>query len=460
VARTSGALIQGVLMRTSVSSATWLPDARVLIAAFGLTVLAGVLLGLVPGVLLERGDISRTLRGGARAGRPADSRLRSGLLVAQAALSVILLVGAALFVRSLEAVNTMRMGYDADRVLHVTRVIRGPWPGEEAVKALRETLLTTARSLPGVESVAWVSSAPFISTSNTDLFVEGIESTRALGAFTYQATTADYFKTMGTRILRGRGLTDDDRKDAPNVAVVSESMARVLWPRRDAIGQCMRVFAESAPCTTIVGIAEDMVQRDIAGSERYHYYMPIEQFTRTSGNGMVLRLTGDPDREAESIRKALQRVIPGDSYVVTRPLSGIVEDATRSWRMGATMFMGFGSLALVVAAVGLYGAISYRVNGQAREMGVRVALGAQRRDLMRLIVGHAARIGLSGVAVGTLIALAASRWIQPLLFRQSAVDPAVYATVAVAMVAVAVAASALPALRASNADPNSALRSE
>ncbi|MBX7184639.1 MAG: ADOP family duplicated permease [Vicinamibacteria bacterium] len=460
VARTGGVLVQGVLMRTPISSTTLLPDPRVLIAALGLTVVAGVLLGVVPGALIDKGDISRTLRGGARAGRPADSRLRSGLLIAQAALSVILLVGATLFVRSLAAVSTMRMGYDVDRVLHVSRVIRGPRPDEDALKALHETLMTTARSLPGVESAAWVSSAPFISTSNTDLFVEGVESTRALGTFTYQATTSDYFKTMGTRILRGRGITDEDRKDAPNVAVVSESMARVLWPGRDAIGQCMRVFAESAPCATVVGVAEDMVQREIAGPERYHYYMPIDQFTRTSGNGMLLRLTGDPGREAESIRKALQRVIPGDSYVVTRPLRGIVEDATRSWRVGATMFTAFGFLALAVAAVGLYGAISYRVNGQAGEMGVRVALGAQRRDLMRLIVGHAARIGASGVVVGSAVALAASRWIQPLLFRQSAIDPMVYAAVGIAMVAVAVAASALPALRAAKADPNTVLRAE
>jgi predicted permease len=460
VVQTGGTLIRGVLMRTPMASSSFLPDSRVLLAAFTLTLIGGVILGLVPGLLLEKGDISRTLRGAVRGGRASDSRIRSGLLIAQAALSVVLLVGAALFVRSLDAVSTMRMGYDVDRVLHVSRVIRGAWPGDEALNAMRDTLVSTARSLPGVESAAWISSAPFISTSNTDLFVEGIESTRALGTFTYQATTADYFKTMGTRVLRGRGLADDDRKEAPGVAVVSESMARILWPGKDAIGQCMRIREENAACTTVVGIAEDMVQREIGGSERYHYYLPLQQFTRTSGNGMVLRLTGDPAREAESIRKALQRVVPGDSYVVTRPLRQIVDDATRSWRMGATMFLAFGSLALIVAAVGLYGAISYQVNGQAREMGVRVALGAQRRDLLRLIVGHAARVGMSGVVAGTLIALAASRWIQPLLFRQSALDPTVYGAVAVTMIAVAVAASAVPALRASNADPNSALRSE
>src|SRR5262249_49246129 len=152
-----------------------------------------------------------------------------------------------LFVRSLDAVKTMRIGYDTDEVLYVSRIIRGPWPGDEAVRAMRDSLMEAALSHPAVVSAAWVSSAPFVSTSNTNLFVEAVVSTRAIGVFTYQATTVDYFKTMGTRITRGRAFTIDDRKDAPPVAVVSDSMARALWPGRDPIGQCMRVFAETAP---------------------------------------------------------------------------------------------------------------------------------------------------------------------------------------------------------------------
>jgi predicted permease len=437
-----------------------LADARTLLIGLAVTVTAGIAIGLVPSLLLERGDISRTLRGGARGGRTHGSRLRTCLLVIQAALSVVLLVGAALFARSLDAVREMRMGYDADRVLYVSRIIRGPWPGEEAVRVMRDALVQRAQALPVVEAAAWVSSAPFVSTSDTDLFVEGIESTRGIGVFTYQATTIDYFKTMGTRILRGRGFAIDDVKDAPNVAVLGESMARVLWPGKDAIGQCMRVFSERAPCTTVVGIAEDMVQRDLASAERYHYYMPIDQFTRTSGNGMLLRLKGDPAREAESIRKALQGVITGDSYVVTRPLRNIVTAAQLSWRMGATMFMAFGVLALIVAGVGLHGAISYGVTQRRHELGVRVAIGAQRRDLLRLIVAQTARVGLAGILLGSALALAAGPWIEPLLFRQSATNPVVYLAVSVVMMTVALGASALPALRAAAADPSTSLRSE
>jgi hypothetical protein len=290
--------------------------------------------------------------------------------------------------------------------------------------------------------------------------VAGIDSVGRLGEFTYQATTPDYFRTMGTRIVRGRGLAAEDREGAPAVAVVGESMALALWPGQDAIGQCFRMRSDTVPCTTVVGIAEDMVQRDIAGSRRYHYYLSIDQFTRTWGNGMVLRLRGDPAREAEGVRQALQRVIPGASYVTVRPLRGIVDDAQRSWRLGATMFVAFGVLALAVAGVGLYGVIGYDVAQRMHELSVRVALGARRLDILRLVVRHSIALTLAGTVLGTVAALLVSRWIQPLLFRQSATDPLVYGAVAALLIVVALAASALPALRATKADPNAALRAE
>jgi ABC-type antimicrobial peptide transport system permease subunit len=201
-----------------------------------------------------------------------------------------------------------------------------------------------------------------------------------------------------------------------------------------------------------------MVQGDITGTRRYHYYLPIEQFTRTWGIGMLLRLRGDPGAEAESIRAALQRVMPGASYVRVRPLREIVRDAQRSWRLGATMFGAFGLLALVVAAVGLYGVIAYGVTQRMHELGVRVALGARRADILTLVVGQSVRFACWGVALGVALALLPSRWIQPLLFRQSATDPAIYLGVATTMILVALAASAIPAIRAARADPSRALR--
>jgi len=460
VAQWAGAAIRGMLITTPAAPVQVFTSWRTLGVTVGLAIATGVVVGLVPSLLQGRGDLARTLRGGVRGGMSEGARLRASLLVAQATLSVVLLVGAALFVRSLEAVKAMPMGYDADRVLLVNRIIRGTVLDDSAQHSMRRLLLATAQSLPGVESAAWVSSAPFVSTSNTNLFVSGIDSVGRLGTFTYQATTADYFRTMGTRILRGRGLMPDDRAGAPNVAVVSESMAKVLWAGRDAIGQCFRMRSDTMPCTTVVGIAEDMVQRDIGGTQRYHYYVSIDQYTRTWGNGMVLRLRGDPVLEGENVRKALQRVMPGASYVTVQPLGGIVQDARRSWRLGATMFVAFGVLALVVAAVGLYGVIGYSVTQRMHELGVRVALGAQRSDILRLVVGQGVRLTLAGTSLGVLAAGFASRWIQPLLFRQSATDPLVYGGVGATMIIVSLAASALPAFRAAEADPNTALRVE
>jgi predicted permease len=378
----------------------------------------------------------------------------------QAALSVVLLVGAALFVRSLDAVKSLPMGYDADRVLLVNRIVRGTALDDTTQRSLRRVLLSTAQSLPNVESAAWVSSAPFVSTSNTSLYVPGIDSVGRFGTFTYQATSADYFRTMGTRMVRGRGFTTEDRAGSPAVAVVSESMARVLWPNQDAIGKCFRMRSDTMPCTTVVGVAEDMVQRDISDPQRYHYYVSIDQYTRTWGNGMLLRLRGDPKLEAEPIRKALQRVMPGASYVTVQPLGEIVQNAQRSWRLGATMFVAFGVLALVVAAIGLYGVIGYNVTQRMHELGVRVALGAQQPDILRLVIGHSVRLALAGVAGGTVVALLSSRFIQPLLFHQSATDPVIYAALGAIMIVVALAASGLPAYRATRADPNAALKSE
>jgi predicted permease len=462
VAQWAGAAIRRLLITTSTphGDATLLTDGRTLGVTLALAVATGVLVGLVPSLLQRRGDLAGTLRGGVRGGMSEGARLRAALLVVQGALSVALLVGAALFVRSLQAVRAMPMGYDAEHVLLVSRVLQGDVFDDSLQTALRRELLATAQSLPGVEHAAWVSSAPFVSTSSTDLFVPGIDSVERLGTFTYQATTPDYFRTMGTRILRGRGLTAEDRQGAPAVAVVSESMARVLWPGQDALGQCFHMRSDTLPCTTVVGIAEDMVQRDLTAAQRYHYYVSIDQYTRTWGNGMLLRLRGDPALQAESIRRALQRVIPGASYVTVQPLRDIVQDARRPWRLGATMFVAFGVLALVVAAVGLYGVIGYDVTQRQHELGVRVALGAQRWNILRLVVGRSVRLALVGTAVGALVAALGGRWLQPLLFRQSAADPLVYGAVGGAMLVVALAASALPALRAARADPNGALRVE
>ena len=459
VAQWGGLAIRRLLIASEGASVDVMTDWRTLGVAVGAAMVAGLLTGLAPALLSGRGDLARSLKTGPREGTYHRSRTRATLLVLQGALSVVLLVGAGLFVRSLGNVKAMRMGYDAEPLLLVTRNMRGMDMSDSARAQLGRTLLAAAQEIPGVESAVWMSSVPFWSTSSTNLYVPGIDSVRKLGRFTYQTATTDYFSTMGTRILRGRGFTEADRANAPMISVVSDGMAKVLWPGKDALGQCMRVRADTMPCTTVVGIAEDMVQGDLTSDKKYQYYLPLEQAS-PGGGFVMLRMRGNPAAQQEAVRKAMQRVMPGQSYVTTKPFIEIVDQQRRSWQLGATMFVAFGVLALVVAAVGLYGVIGYNVTQRMHELGVRVALGAQARDILRLVVGQGVRFGLAGVALGTLLAYAASRWLEPLLFQQSPRDPVVYTAVGAVLVLVALAASGAPAVRASRADPNTALRSE
>jgi putative ABC transport system permease protein len=437
-----------------------LTDWRTLGVATLIALLAGLLTGLAPALVAARGDLAGSLKAGAREGYSHRSRTRSALLIGQGALSVVLLVGAGVFVRSLERVKAMRLGYDVEPVLLAWPNLRGAHLEQAEQIALGRKVLAAAQAIPGVEHAAWVGSIPFYSTSGTGLYVAGIDSVRKLGRFTYQNATADFFPTMGTRVVRGRPFTAQDRAGTPRVAVVSESMARVLWPGRDALGQCMRVGADTMPCTTVIGIAEDAIQRSLIDDKRFHYYLPLEQFREQEGFALLLRMKGDAPGQAESVRHQLQTLMPGQSYMTVRPLQQVVDAQRRSWRFGATMFVAFGALALLVAAVGLYGVIAYNVAQRMHELGVRIALGARSGNLIRLVVSQGLRFALTGVVLGIALALLTAKWVQPLLFQQSARDPVVLALVAALLLVVALLASSIPARRATRADPNAALRAD
>jgi putative ABC transport system permease protein len=463
------AALRGLLLRNA-STTTLFSDWRTIATAIACALLAGVLTSVGPALLAVRGDLAVTLRAGVREGTYQRSRMRSALLILQGALSVILLVGAGLFVRSLDNVRSMHLGWDPAPVLIVTPNYRGFQMDTIARVAFRRRLLAAAQSIPGVEYAARVNGLPF-GTSTVDLHVQGIDSVQRLGRFNYQTTTPDLFKVLGTRIVRGRPLTSADREGAPPVAVVSESMSRVLWPGRDPIGQCLQVGGETAPCTTVVGVAEDAVQSSITDSERFLYYLSDEQplFDPVTnrvggvrpGNRIFLRMAGNnPSAYAEQVRSAMQRMMPGQGYVTVSPLEDLVNTQRRSWQLGATMFVAFGVLALLVAAVGLYGVIGYNVAQRMHELGVRIALGAQSHDIARLVVGQGMSFAAAGVVLGLGVAVSAARWIQPLLFDESATDPLIYGGVGVLIVVVALVASAVPTVRATRADPNTALRSE
>ena len=441
-----------------------LTDPRAFGVAFAAALLAGLATGVAPLLLAGGNDLTDALKAGERAGTHHPSRLRSTLLVLQGALSVVLLVGAGLFVRSLGNVGEMHLGYDADRVLMFDWERRGtPMDSTDRVM-LRRRLLETARAIPGVEQATEATSVPFSrGTSISVLEVPGIDSVSRLGRFTFQVAGADYFSVIGTRILRGRPFSADDRASSPPVVVVSQAMADVLWPGQDALGRCMHIDVRGArpdtmPCTTVIGVAENAVH-DPVEDYPLRYYLPAEQVD-LGGTLLLLRMRPGQTSSAEGVRRALQAVMPGLSYITAQRARELIQDKRRSWLLGATLFTGFGVLALVVAAVGLYGVISYNVGQRMHELGVRVALGAQSADVVRLVVGQGIRFAVVGLAAGIGLAFAAAPRIQPLLFQQSATDPVIYGLVTAVLLLVAIAACAMPALRATRADPNSALRAE
>ena len=458
-AQSGGAVLRAMFL-TEPGTVSVIGDGRTLAFAGLAAAVVGVLIGLVPALQAGRSALAPSLKAGAREGTYQRSRARTLLLVFQGALSVVLLVGAGLFVRSLQNVRAVDLGFDVDPVLLVGPNLRGLQlsPPERAQLARR--LVEEARSMPEVESAARGISVPFWSTESLGFTVPGVDSVRKLGRFFIQMASADYFRTMGTRIVRGRPITEADRAGGQLVAVVSEGMAAALWPGQDAIGKCIMLRGiTSPPCRTVVGIAENIRQNSLTESQKLQWYLPIEQM-RPEEAGVFVRTRGDASAHAEVVRRRLQRLMPGSGYVTVMPMREVMDPRHRSWELGATMFVVFGGLALVLAAIGLYSVIAYAVAQRTPEIGVRIALGASSHDVLRMVLGQGLRYAVTGIVIGGAIAIWASKWVGPLLFSVSAKDPSVYAIVVAVLLGAAIVASMVPALRAARVDPNVALRAE
>ena len=458
LAQAGGRLLQTLLIPDAAPGRV-AADGRTLVFTTATVLLVGILTGIVPASHDRRRDLASGLLSSSRSGTRDRSAMRVTLLVLQVAMSVVLLVGAGLFVRSILAVRSLHLGYDVDGILVAEPQLRNESPTLAELGSLRHRLLERAQSLPSVAAASLVTTVPFYQSSSGPIFVPGLDTSTVNrhGEFTRQYGSPDYFATAGTRIVRGRAFTAADRQGTPRVGVVTEAMSTALWPTSDAIGQCFKLGSDTMPCITVIGVSENVRLGTLNGDASLHYYLPIEQRSPASGR-LLIRLRGNGT--VEEIRRELQRLMPGTSYITVTPFADIIGLQTRSWRMGAAMFSLFGLLALVLAAMGLYSVIAYDVAQRTHELGVRVALGAQATDVLRLIVGEGVRVGIAGVVVGGSIALWAARWIKPLLFDGAARDPWVFGAVVVTLLSVSIVASLLPAARATRADPNTALRAE
>jgi predicted permease len=357
-------------------------------------------------------------------------------------------------------VEGFRLGYDAESILFARVNGRGyrPTPAEQT--SLNQRMMDAARALPGVTRVALVASVPFWSNEGRGLFVPGVDSVDHRGTFILQAGTEDYFATMGTRVVRGRAIDGRDREGGARVVVVSEGMARTLWPGKDALGECVRIGEKDAPCSEVIGVAEDARLRQFNDAREFTYYIPAWQYDGPLDPQLMMRVSGEAGSMVETVRRRLQAEMPGAAYVTVLPLMDLVDPNLRSWRMGATLFVAFGGLALVLAAIGLYSMIAYDVAQRTRDLGVRLALGARESGILGLVVMRGLRLVVVGLGIGGAIALMLAPRIEPLMFSQSARDPVVLAVVALVLMVVGVFATVVPGVRASRVDPVVTLRSD
>lgn len=463
VAQWGGRVIRKLFLSAEDAGAV-VKDGRTLLFVAAVTVTVAILTGLAPALHALRGDVADALKAGSREGTYRRSRIRTALLLFQGAFSVVLLVGAGLFVRSLSHVRALRLGYDVTPLAYVEGVTRGAKPTNAEMNALAERLVVAASAIPGVRNASLTISVPFWSVMGRGApYVPGVDSVRKLGRFGLQAGSPSYFETVGTRIIRGRGFSEQDRGNSAPIVVVSETMANVLWPGKNPLGQIMRIGSDTNPFMTVVGVAEDMRLEELSGKAEFWYYLPIQQYIAQFGAvdpTLFVRVSGRAEEHVETLRKALQREMPGESYVKVVPLKTLVATRQRSWEFGAKMFVAFGGLALVLAAIGLYSVVAYSVAQRTHEIGIRIALGAGLGDVMRMIVLQGVSFAIAGIAIGSMIAFWAGRWVEPLLFSQKASDPVIYASVASMLLVVAVIATLQPALRATRVDPTVALRSD
>jgi predicted permease len=447
-------------------------DGRVALVVAALTITAGLLAGLVPAVQAGRRDLTTPLHGSGVIGDRRLPRLRTVLAVAQATLSVVLLVGSGLFVRSFAAARTVDLGVEPYRVLVAGASwarASGGWSMQRMESNRRrerrfyDDALARARRIPGVEDAAIAVGTPFQMRFQVGLRVPGVATLPRLpgGGPFVQAVSPGYFRTVGLELLRGRRFHDGDRPDGERVAIVNQTMATTLWPGNDPLGRCLLVGPDDdAPCTRVVGVVEDGNRLALREERAMQYYLPFGQERGFGGTRLLVRPSGRPDRMIEPLRQALVPIDPTVLWIDVSPLDANLDPEIRPWRLGAVLMGTFGGLALLISAIGLYSLLAHMVAARMREMGIRTALGARRRQVLGLVLRYGLGVAGLGLALGLLLALLAGRAVEPLLFEVSPRDPLVYGGVVATLLAVALLACLTPGRRAAQVDPATILREE
>jgi predicted permease len=437
------------------------PDIPVLLAALLVTLIAGVAFGLAPALQATRSDPALILREGSTTMPFARGRLRGGLVAAQIAATACLLVTAGLFARALARAGDIDPGFKPEgvQVLSLELRVRG-YEGQRTV-ALAQALEQRAGAIPGVLAVATTDLLPLnMSNQQTQLALPGRAQTPNVGLFETDFTdvTPGFFATMGIPLRRGRGFTPSDRDGAPAVAIVNETMARRFWPGEDPIGKRLNYgsFTAGTP-TEVIGVAADAKYRTLGEDPLPMIYLPLAQ---QPGHRLTLLVRTAPGRpvSARALRDVLHEVDPELPVEQEGSFAALIGVALLPNRVAALLAALFGATGLVIAAVGLYGLLAFRVQSRRKEIGIRVALGARGRDIRRLVQGEALGVIAAGIASGLALAGGASRLLGSMLFGLSPLDPPTYGVIVAILLGVGWIAAAGPTGRALRTEPFEVLR--
>jgi len=445
-------------------------DLRTFVFTLLLSIVTGVIFGLFPALQASRPDVVPALKdeSGAEGARTRWFNLRSALVISQVALSLALLISMGLFLRSLSCARKIDLGFRPENVLEVSFDLRLQGYSEARGREFYRQIVERLVRLQGVQSASVTKILPL---GFMALALPVVPEDRKIppeerlspGWF---AVGSGYFETIGTPLLRGRDFTTRDTINSPQVAIVSEKLARSLWPEikdpGEALGRRLRIGSTDPISCEVVGVAKDSkndifnrIDREAAPT----IYRPFAQ-DYSSFASVVVRTSGDPRSLIPAVRRevaALDENLPAQDL---QPLTETVGLASWTVRTGAAVLSFFGLLGLALAAIGIYGVMSYSVARRTREIGLRMALGAEARDVMKLIVKHGMKLALAGTIIGLMLAVAGTRLLASLLFGVTATDPATYAGVALFLMGVALLACYLPARKATKIDPLAALRHE
>jgi predicted permease len=440
-------------------------DWRVFTYAFAAALLTGIIVGLVPAIRASRGNLSTILHEGGRGVVGGRHRLRNALVVAQVGVTLMLLIIAGLFTRSLTNAQRTNLGFGPSHILNVSMDPNEIGYSEAHGREFYKNLLERVRSLPGVESASVASSVPMGYIGNSDaLSVQGYQPSAGQPApfANYYIISPDYFKTMGIPLLRGRSFTGADDEESPYVAIVNEAMAKSYWPNTDPIGRQFKTASDSKHAIQVIGVAKDSRYNNIKGAIDPNFYVPLAQhYASNSLETLQVRALGAPEAMIPEIEHVIESLAPDlpvfDVKTMTQSLNTL--NGLLFYQIGAGLAAALGMLGLVLAIVGVYGVISYAANEKTHEIGIRLALGAQRLDILRIVFGQGLLIVGIGLAAGLVCAFAASRIMEKFL-AVSPTDQATYLVVSIVLTLVALLACYIPARRAMRVDPMVALRYE